>query len=141
MRYVLLVAMTLLAGSIAGCHSAESSSEVSALPYDGPPVTLEVMQRDSRPPTSEAMVTVTVPSGGWRLIFDQSRIRHDVAILELTLERPGDGEMVTQAMQTLTRQCLSADPRFTRAEAWVRLLKRGEEASESEYRLAASAGP
>jgi hypothetical protein len=111
--------------------------EIDATPYAGPAVSLDVLQRESFPPQCVASIEITTPTGGWTLALDQARVVGDIAMLFVTLERPGEGEMVTQALVTHRQQFVSANPCFTRAEVYVHLAQRGVSTLTTNYRLAA----
>jgi hypothetical protein len=101
-------------------------------------VSLQIVQAKRLPPISTAMIEMTVPSGGWRLNVDKGEVVGDTARIYLTLERPGEGEWVTQSMVTHKGQFTSENPPFTKAEVYVHLAQRGIETLTTDYRLAAT---
>jgi hypothetical protein len=105
--------------------------------YEGPKVKLDLLQRESFPVQHVAAIEITVPSGGWSLNLDKTEVIDGTAIIHLTLERPGDDEIVTQALVTLREQFMSADPPFTKAKVFVHLAKRDIQTLTTNYRLAA----
>jgi hypothetical protein len=111
--------------------------EIDATPYAGPAVSLDVLQRESFPPQCVASIEITTPTGGWTLALDQATVVGDTAKVFVTLERPGEGEMVTQALVTHRQQFVSANPCFKRAEVYVHLAQRGVSTLTTNYRLAA----
>jgi hypothetical protein len=112
--------------------------EIDASAYTGPGVALDILQRESFPPQCVAAIEVTTPTGGWTLEIDQAAVVGDTAKIFLTLERPGEDEMVTQALVTHRKQFVSSDPCFTHAEVYVHLAQRGVSTLTTNYRLAAS---
>ena len=70
--------------------------------------------------------------------MDKSEVVGDTARVFLTLERPGEDELVTQALQTHQQQFTSEDPPFTKAQVYVFLAQRGIYPLTSNYRLTAS---
>lgn len=106
--------------------------------YTGPPVTVQVAHTGGTPAVSTALVEVTVPTGGWTLALDNTQITDSVAKLYFTLERPGAGEFVTQALVTLKDRYASEKPTFSKAEVYIHLAERGISTLTTNYRLAAS---
>lgn len=115
-----------------------SGLHIDSAPYEGPPVTVLVVQAKRLPPISTAMIEITVPTGGWTLNLDKGEVAGETARIFLTLERPGDGEMVTHALVTHKQQFTSEKPPFTRAQVYVHLAQRGIHTLTANYRLAAS---
>ena len=115
-----------------------SSLVIDTSPYDGPAFSVEIVQAKRLPPISTAMIAVTVPTGGWRLNMDKSEVVGNTARVFLTLERPGEDERVTQALQTHQQQFTSEDPPFSKAEVYVFLAQRDIYPLTSYYRHAAS---
>jgi len=107
-------------------------------PYEGPRVKLEVLQREMHPVQHVAAIEITVPTGGWSLNLDKTEVIDGTANIYLTLERPGDDEMVTQALVTLREQVVRSepDPIFTKARVFVHLAKRDIHTLTTNYRLA-----
>jgi hypothetical protein len=108
-------------------------------PYDGPQVRVQVMQMPMEPPRSSAHIEITVPTGGWTLNLDESHIIKETAKLFLTLERPCQDEMVTQALVT-HREEFTGDRPFSRVEVYVHLAQRDIQTFTTNYRLAARSG-
>lgn len=106
--------------------------------YDGPPATVQIVQAKRLPPISTANIEVTAPTGGWTLNLDHAEIEGDLAKIYLTLERPGEGELVTQALTKLTQSYTSEKPPFYRVEVYIHLAQRGVHTFTTNYRLAAS---
>ena len=82
------------------------------------------------------LATGTVPTGGWTLALDQAAVVDGVAKLFLTLERPAEGEMVTQALVTHRERYTTTQP-FERVEVYIHLAQRGVQTLTTNYRLAA----
>ena len=112
-------------------------SPSEAKPYAGPKVKLDLLQRESFPVQHVASIEITVPNGGYSLNLDKTEVIDGTAIIHLTLEAPGDDEMVTQALVTLREQFVSSDPPFTKAKVFVHLAKRDILTLTTDYRLAA----
>ena len=110
--------------------------EIDASRYEGPDVALDVLQREMFPPQCVAAIEITTPTGGWTLALDQAAVIGDTAKVFLTLERPGEGEMVTQALVTHRTQFVSSDPCFAHAEVYVHLAQSGVSTLTTNYRLA-----
>ena len=106
----------------------------SAAPYEGPRVTL-TLNKDGG--TVKATVKVTFPTGGWELQHDSSGVKGGVGVAHLTFSGPAPDDMVAQVLNEKSWAWESPES-FERAEVWVRIVRRGQEAS-SEYRLAAKA--
>jgi len=100
-------------------------------------VVADVLLRESFPPQCVASIEITTPTGGWTLAMDQAAVVGDNAKVFLTLERPGEGDMVTQALVTHRQQFVSSDPCFAHAEVYVHLAQRGVSTLTANYRLAA----
>ena len=128
-------------GSRAGDgHSLPVADE----PYDGPPVTVDVLvQRYLEQPEYIAVVEVIAPTGGWEANLDDAAIESDdddyeeevggTARLYITLRSPGADEAVTQALVAHHVTYRSTEA-FEAAEVFVRLHPRGEAAGR--YRKA-----
>jgi hypothetical protein len=86
--------------------------------------------------TSQAIVIVTFPTGGWDLRSDGSRVTDGVGVAHLTFVGPGPNEMVTQAVEQKEWTWRSKEP-FARAEVRVNIVRRGQALGEPDYRLAA----
>jgi hypothetical protein len=118
------------ARSVSGAQTAPS---LSSSPYEGPGVAIEVRQIAG---TSQAIVIVTFPTGGWDLRSDGSRVTDGVGVAHLTFVGPGPNEMVTQAVEQKEWTWRSKEP-FARAEVWANIVRRGQALGEPDYRLAA----
>lgn len=106
--------------------------------YTGPPVTVQVMQAKRKPPISTAIIEATVPTGGWTLAIDETKIEGDLAKIYLTLEGPGQDEVVTQVLTTLNQTFTSENPPFEHADVYVHVARRDIQTLTTNYRLAAS---
>jgi len=106
-------------------------------PYEGPKVKLDLLQRESFPVQHVAAIEITVPTGGWSLNLDKTEVLDGTAVIHLSLERPGDDEIVTQALVTLREQFVSTDPPFIKAKVFAHLAKRDIQTLTTDYRLAA----
>ena len=118
--------------------SSNSSPVIDTSRYDGPPISVDIVQAKRLPPISTAMMEVTVPSGGWKLNLDKGEVVGDTARIFLTLERPSPEEWVTQALATHKQQFTSEQPPFFKVEVYVFLTERGLSTLTANYRLAAS---
>src|SRR5262245_30052267 len=116
-------------------ESARAESTVdSPEPYQGPAVEV-TLNRDAG--ARKATVKVTFPTGGWELKHDRTLVKDGFGVVHFTFSGPGPDDMVTQALGEKERAWQSADS-FSRAEVWVRIVRRGQ-AAPREYRLAAKA--
>ncbi len=106
-------------------------------PYSGPAAVVKALQLESFPVQCVASIEVTTPTGGWTLALDQAAVVGDTAKIFLTLEKPGEGEMVTQALVTHREQFKSTNPCFQHAEVYVHVAQRGVSTFTTNYRLAA----
>ena len=107
--------------------------------YEGPPVSVRIVQAKRMPPISTALIEVTVPTGGWSFTLDKAQVTGDTAKIYLTLEKPGEGQWVTQSLATLNQTYTSENPPFTRAQVYVHLAQQGIHTLTTDYRLAAAA--
>lgn len=105
--------------------------------YAGPAATVQIALMKSNPPQYSASVNLTSPTGGWTLQLDRGEVVGDTARVYMTLERPGDGELVTQSLVKLTKIYTSATP-FKRAAVYIHLAQRGVSTLTTNYRLAAT---
>jgi hypothetical protein len=108
----------------------------SAEKYAGPPAKLRVLQRESHPVQYVAEAVVTAPTGGWTLALDEGHVINGTASVFLTLEKPAEDEMVTQALVD-HRKLFSTTERFTAVDVYIHLAQRGVETLTTDYRLAA----
>ncbi len=106
----------------------------SSAPYQGPPVTVTLNRNGS---AAKATVKVTFPTGGWDLKHDSSRVKDQFGVVHLTFNGPGPDDMVAQMLQEKQWVWENAES-FSRAEVWVRIVRRGQTPT-SAYRLAAKA--
>jgi hypothetical protein len=83
--------------------------------YSGPAVKVNVLQLESFPVQHVAAVEVEAPTGGWTLTRDDAILENDTVKLYYTLERPGEGEMVTQAFVTLRDRYVNTEKAFSHA--------------------------
>jgi hypothetical protein len=107
-------------------------------PYQGPPAYVFITQAKRLPPISEAIISVEIPSGGWTLELDKGEVHGDTAMIYLTLEKPGENEIVTQIAGTLQQRFTSDKPPFTKAHVYIHLAQRGVSTLTTDYRLAAT---
>lgn len=105
--------------------------------YSGPPVSVKVLQLESFPVQYSASVEITTPTGGWTLELDRGEIVDGTVRVYLTLERPGEGELVTQSLVKHAKAYTSTTP-FTRAAVYIHLAQRGVSTFTTNYRLAAT---
>jgi hypothetical protein len=117
-----------------GENTSMESTIDSAEPYQGPAVAV-TLNRDAG--ARRATVNVTFPTGGWELKHDRTRVKDGFGVVHFTFSAPGRDEMVAQVLGEKEWAWQSADP-FSRAEVWVRIVRRGQ-AAPREYRLAAKA--
>lgn len=152
---MLAIAALTAATAMIGCASSTRGGEPGApdvfmptenLPpisdelYAGPDATVQVLTRQyGDQARSVAVVEVIARTGGHRLTLDAAAVRNGTAQLFVTLERPGAGEIVTQALVPLHVSFESAGERFDRAKAYVRSVRRDDPDSDTGYRLAATA--
>jgi hypothetical protein len=124
----------LLCASCQQPNPARSGGErpISDGPYDGPPVTVDVLvQRYLDPVEYIAVVEIIAPTGGWEANLDEAYMVEAedespaTARLYITLQGPGEGEMVTQALVMHHLTFRSTEP-FEEAQVHVRLHRRGE---------------
>jgi hypothetical protein len=111
-----------------------STESHSSAPYEGPAVAVTLNQNDGAP---KAVVKVTFPTGGWELKHDSSRVKDRFGVAHFTFTGPAPDDMVAQVLEEKTWAWESAE-HFSRAEVWVRIVRRGQTAP-SDYRLAAKA--
>ena len=110
---------------------------IDSTPYSGPQATVKVLQLESFPVQCVASIEITTPTGGWTLTLDQAKVVGDTAKIFMTLEKPAQGEMVTQALVTHGEQFKSVDPCFEHAEVYIHVAQRGIQTLTTNYRLAA----
>lgn len=125
-----------LASTPADDASRADTSHASV--YDGPPVSVRVSQEKRLPPISTATVEVRVPTGGWELAIDRTEIDDNTAHIYATLQRPGQGDMVTQALETLHVSFRSEHPPFEHAHVYINMTRRGEAQASPNYQRAAT---
>ena len=123
----------------AGVPATKSSPPVTptAPRYTGPAVSLQILQLESFPVQHVAAVEVETPTGGWTLKRDDVTIENDTVKLYYTLERPGEGEMVTQALVTLRDRYVNTEKALSHAEVHIHLAQRGVHTFATNYVLAA----
>lgn len=112
---------------------AAPAHDLSPAPYEGPAVSIELHPAEGG---SEANVKVVFRTGGWELRSDGTNVSNGVGIMRFTFIGPGPQDMVTQSLEEKTWPWRSKEP-FSRAEARVNIVRRGEPTREPEYRLAA----
>jgi hypothetical protein len=103
--------------------------------YAGPAVKVSALQLQTFPPQNVVTVSLTAPSGGWTLSLNNTEIVGDTLRMYLTLERPGDDEMVTQSLHPLSETFKTEKP-IQRAVAYIHEAKRGVATFTTNYRLA-----
>src|SRR5678815_3753736 len=54
--------------------SEGGSSQTSAAPYVGPPVTVKLLQLQTYPPQNVVSIQLTAPTGGWKLTLDKGEV-------------------------------------------------------------------
>lgn len=132
------VAMTLttlagigVAGTLGGCSSNRAGTPVSIEPaaYDGPSVVMSAGTRNH-------MTVLTAPTGGWGVTLDTVRDAFNTRRVFVTAIRPGDGDLVSQAM--VEHAIDTGVPLAQNVEIYVRVLNRGADI-DGPYRLAAQA--
>jgi hypothetical protein len=79
----------LLAAACAGSHPADANEPEEPMDWSGPPVRAV--------PGEPPVVEVQVPTGGYELRRDED----EGGAVRLTLTSPGEGELVTEALETL----------------------------------------
>ena len=123
-------------GPTASLPPANSGDAVqdSPAPYEGPAVAITL---DRSGGAAKATVKVTFPTAGWELKHDSSRVKDGFGVAHLTFNGPGPDDMVAQVLEHKEWVWESAES-FSRAEVWVRIVRRGQTAA-SEYRVAAKA--
>jgi hypothetical protein len=137
-RGALGCAAALMLLAVASCAQRDQPAQPGVItsdePYTGPPVRASVTD-------GEALVEVTVPTGGWSFKLDSaSEIAGGEIELFFTLEAPAADEFVTQALVTHS-ETVDRGERLTLVRAWVRQVTRGEQPPHSPpYRLAATSG-
>ncbi len=106
--------------------------------YDGPDFRADIVRMESHPEQWAGIASVTVRSGGHRLLVDETSHDDGNLDLRLTLQRPARDEMTTQALEELTvRHPTGARP-IRRLRVFVRITRRGERDDSGEYLLAAT---
>lgn len=106
-------------------------------PYAGPEFKIDVLVMESFPEQYAALFKVTTNTGGWNLTLDRTAWEGGALKAYLTLEGPGRDELVTQALEDHEARFAAGTKKIERAEAYVRLTRRGEGGVQP-YRLAAT---
>lgn len=116
---------------LGGCSSNSAGAPVSIEPaaYDGPSVVMSAGTRNH-------MTVLTAPTGGWGVTLDTVRDAFNTRRVFVTAIRPGDGDLVSQAM--VEHAIDTGVPLAQNVEIYVRVLNRGAEI-DGPYRLAAQA--
>lgn len=101
MRFLLATVLLLLVGCSTGGqdsrpHPGDDDNDNVKLTYRGPDVQATL---EERPGLHQLLVKVIVPTGGYRLLLEETRRVGAVTAVYLTLEGPGPDEMVTQALE------------------------------------------
>ena len=125
------------AATLPDVDDSNAAPELPAMAsYKGPPFHFEVQAEES---TTQFRWSVTVPTGGWEMKFDGATTnpRSGHATIQVLLTRPGPGQIVTQAMQTLNGEYVNGAIAFTSADLVVKLITRGESADAADYARAA----
>jgi hypothetical protein len=105
--------------------------------YAGPELSIDVLVMESFPEQYAALFKVTTNTGGWKLTLDRVAWEGRTLKAYLTLEAPGIDELVTQALEDHEVRHAAGTKKIERAEAYVRLTRRGEGGVQP-YRLAAT---
>lgn len=133
----------LLAISFLGCKDepqkpvepagpAPSKPDVQAKrPAYKPEYTIAIEPTTANPPHYIVKWTARVNTGGWKLIVDSKSVEEKhrelrAAAVYATLEAPGDGEAVTEAMETLTGEFDAGEQKVDKADLHVRRKIRGQ---------------
>lgn len=136
-----LAASAIAAITTVGCDDkpatapqAEAAADKPAAAAEKPKLIDVQYGLEVTPPAAEgqdgtATWSIIVPTGGWKMTTDSVLVedwRNAPAVrVYVTLEQPGAGEMVTQALETLTDKKSGKD--VTKAEFSVRQKIRGVE--------------
>jgi hypothetical protein len=91
---------------------------------------LEIKPSSSNPPRYFVSWSVTAPTGGWKLTTDSARVEEKhrelrMASIYVTLEEPADGEITTQAIDTVKGEHDAGTEQVNGAELWVRRRVKG----------------
>jgi hypothetical protein len=121
MRFLLATVLLFPVGcSTGGQDSRPHPDDDVKLTYQGPDVEATLQER---PNLHQLLVKVTVPTGGYRLLLEETRRVQAVTAVYLTLEGPGPEEMVTQALEDKQAD-VSLRPEEGAVHVYVRQVQR-----------------
>lgn len=106
------------------------ASQPPEMPEVEPEYTLKVVSSTETPKTYKVVWTAKVNTGGYAFKTERVLIEDDMgktaARVYATLEAPGKGEMVTQAVTTVQAEYDAGERQIDVADLWVRRMTRNE---------------